>query len=204
MERSVLKLLPSATVRVNRAEAVERLRSLCASGLFKFAGVPLRNQVESVTQCVEMLVPGRAPSMPDATGHTFFGQVINRFSCFLRVDAASKVTNQVEGPFIVREGLAKLYSMVSLFDMKKKVDFVSLQPLAMYSWLMTVEQSKHIEQVTTENFGNVPDLPLVPAERFCGKRSGGASGSSGPVGKLRKNNTDLDCARSSSVDALFD
>ena len=73
----------------------------------------------------------------------------------------------------------------------------------MYSWLMTVEQSKRIEQATTEVFGNVPDMPFVPAESARNSRSGGASASSGPVGKLRKKNTDLDCARS-SVDGFFD
>ena len=64
--------------------------------------------------------------------------------------------------------------------------------------LLRWAQSKHIEQVTTE----VPELPLVPVESACSSRSGCASGSSGPVGKLRKERTDLDCARS-SVDALF-
>ena len=125
-----------------------------------------------------------------------FGQVINRFSCFLRVDAASKLTDQVQESFTGREGLTKLYSMVPHYDMKK-IDLVSLQPVAMYSWLMTGEQCKHIEQV------NVPDLPLVPIERACSSRSGGACGSSGPVGKLRTKNTDFGCAKS-SVDALFD
>ena len=45
---------------------------------------------------------------------------------------------------------------------------------------MTVEQSKHIEQVTTEVLGNVPDLRLVPVQSVCSSRSGGASGNSGP------------------------
>ena len=36
------------------------------------------------------------------------------------------------------------------------------------------------------------------------RRSGGASGSSGPVGKLRKKNTDLDCARSSAMSSSIE
>ena len=43
-----------------------------------------------------MLVSGRAPHLPDTTGHFFLGPLINRFSSFVRVDAASKLTNQVE------------------------------------------------------------------------------------------------------------
>ena len=54
-------LLPSATVRVTPADAAEKLRALCSSGLFKFVGVPLQKQVESVTQWAEMLVCSRAP-----------------------------------------------------------------------------------------------------------------------------------------------
>ena len=118
------------------------------------------------------------------------------------MDAASKRTDQVKEFFTGREGLTKLYSMVSTCDMKK-IDLVSSQLFAMYCWLMRVEEINRIEQVTTEVLGNVLDLPLVPVERACSSRSGGASGSSGPVGKLRKTNTDLDCARS-SVDAHFD
>ena len=57
---------------------------------------------------------------------------------------------------------------------------------------MTVKQSKHIEQATTEEFGNVPDLQLVPVDRACSSRSGSASGSSGPVGKLMEKNTDFE------------
>ena len=49
MKKSVLKLLPSATVLVAIAEAADQLRALCASGLFKVVGVLLRKQVESVT-----------------------------------------------------------------------------------------------------------------------------------------------------------
>ena len=49
MKRYVLKILPSATVHVTLAEAAEKLRALCASGLFKFVGVPWREQVESHT-----------------------------------------------------------------------------------------------------------------------------------------------------------
>ena len=37
--RSVLKLF-SVTVHVTPAEAAKKLRALCASGLFKFVGVP--------------------------------------------------------------------------------------------------------------------------------------------------------------------
>ena len=51
-----------------------------------------------------------------------------------------------------------------------------------------------------EVLGNVADWKLVQVESSCSSRSGGASGSSGPVGMLRKKKADLDCARS-SVDA---
>ena len=78
-----------------------------------------------------------------------------------------------------------LHSMVLLHD-KKKIDFVSLHPSAMHSWLMTVEQSKHSKQVTTEVFGNVAESPFVQVESSCSSRSGG------PVDKLRKKDTDLD------------
>ena len=50
MKRSVIKLLPSATVQETPAEATKKWRALCASGLFKFVGVHLEKQVESVTQ----------------------------------------------------------------------------------------------------------------------------------------------------------
>ena len=119
----------------------------------------------------------------------------------MRVDAASKLTNQVEESLTGREGWTKFHSTVPL--QMKKIDLVRLQPFAMYSWLMTVEQSKHIEQVTTEVLGHVPDLQIVPVERACSSRSGCASGSSGPVGELRRKTTDLACAWS-SVDVLFD
>ena len=68
------------------------------------------------------------PKLPDTTGHIVLGQVINRCSCFLRVDAASKQTNPVEKSFAGREGLTKLCSMVPLDDMKK-IDLVSLRLL---------------------------------------------------------------------------
>ena len=101
-----------------------------------------------------MLVTGRAPPPPpppppqahqDTPGHTFFGQALNRSSCFLRVDAASKES------FIGREGLTKLCSMVLLYDLKM-TELVSLRPFAMYSWLMTVEQSKYIEQLISRSY----------------------------------------------------
>ena len=76
------------------------------------------------------------------------------------------LTNQVEESFTGREGLTELYSMAPFCDLKK-IHLVSSQPFAVYSWLMTVEQSNHIEQVTTEVLGNVPELPLVPVERAC-------------------------------------
>ena len=123
----------------------------------------LRKQVESMTQWVETLASGRAPSLPLTTGQLFFGQVINRFSCILRVDAASKLANQVEQLSTGREGLTKLHSMVPLHD-KKKIDFVSLQPFAMHSWL--------IKQVTTEVLGNVAESPLLQVESSCSSRSG--------------------------------
>ena len=170
-------------------------------------GVPF---AEADRICDPVGVTGRAPNLPDATRHLFLGQVIKRVSCFLRLDPASKLTNQVEESFTGAEGLTKLFSMVPFCDLKK-IDLVSSQPFAMYSWLLTVEQSNHIEQVTKEVLGNVPELPVVPVERACSSRSGGASGSSGPVGsgssgpfgKLKEKVTDLDCARR-SVDASFD
>ena len=67
-KRSVLKLHLCSTVHVTPAEAAEKLRALCASGLLKFVGVPLAKQVESVTLWVETLVSGRAPNLPDTTG----------------------------------------------------------------------------------------------------------------------------------------
>ena len=91
MKRSVLKVLPSATVHVTLAEAAEKLRALCSSGVFKFVGALLRKQIESVTQWVEMLVSARAPTLPD----------------------------QVKESFTGRKGLTKLYSTVPLHDMKK-------------------------------------------------------------------------------------
>ena len=110
-----------------------------------------------------------AQAHQDTPGHTFFGQALNRSSCFLRVDAASKES------FIGREGLTKLCSMVLLYDLKM-TELVSLRPFAMYSWLMTVEQSKYIEQL----------ISARTSRHACSSRSGGASGSSGPVGKSRK------------------
>ena len=109
VKRSVLKLFPSATVHMPLAEAAGKFRSLCASGFLKFLGVPLRKHVESVTQWVELVVSGRAPKLPNTTGRIFLGKVISRFSCFMRLGAACKQTNQVEEPMIGREGLTKLY-----------------------------------------------------------------------------------------------
>ena len=114
-------------MHVTLAEAAEKLRALCSSGVFKFVGALLRKQIESVTQWVEMLVSARAPNLPGTPGHMFLGQVIYRFSCFsccLRVDVASMLTDQVEESFTGREGLTKLYSTVPLHDMKK-IDVVS-------------------------------------------------------------------------------
>ena len=82
-------------------------------------------------------VSGRGPNLPDTTGHMFRVRVVNRFSFFLRVDAASKLPNHVDVSFTDREGLTKCHLMVSPCE-KKKIDSISLQPLAMYSWLMTV------------------------------------------------------------------
>ena len=123
LKRSVLKLLPSAKVHVTHAEATKKLRPLCASGLFKFVGVPF---AEADRICDPVGVTGRAPNLPDTTGHLFLGQVIKRVSCFLRLDAASKLTNQVEESFTGAEGLTKLYSMVPFCDLKK-IDLVSSQ-----------------------------------------------------------------------------
>ena len=69
--------------------------------------VPIRGRsfVEADRICdqwVEMLVSSRAPHLPDTTGHIFLGPLINRFFCFVRVDAASKLTNQVEESFCGR------------------------------------------------------------------------------------------------------
>ena len=119
MKRSVLKVFPSATVHVTLAEAAKKLRELCSSGVFKFVGDLLRKQIESVNQWVEILVSVRAPTLPDTTAHIFLGQVINRFSCFLRVDVASMLTDQVKESFTGRKGWTKLYSTVPLQDMKK-------------------------------------------------------------------------------------
>ena len=83
------------TLHITLAEAAEELRALQASGVFKLVGFP--KQVKSVTQWVEMLVSGRAPILPDTTG---LGWVINRFSCYLLVDAPSKLTNQVEAAVV--------------------------------------------------------------------------------------------------------
>ena len=165
MKRSVLKILPSCTVHVTPAQAAEKLRALRASGLFKFVGVPLRKQVESVTLWVEMLVTGRAPNLPDARRH--ISRPSNQsFLLLLACGCCPKLTNHVEESFTGREELTRLYSTVPSYDLKK-IHLVSLQPFAMCIGLTTVEQSKDIKQVTTEVIGNVPDLPLVPAERAC-------------------------------------
>ena len=148
----------------------------CALRAGSFVGVLLRKQVGSVTQWVETLFSGRAPNLPDTTGKIFLGQVINRCSCLYVV---SKLTDQVEESFTC-QGFDDAAS-------RQEEDwFGPLQPFAMHSWLMTVEQSKHIEQVTTEVLGSVTDWPLVQVENSCSRRSGRASDSSGSVGKLRK------------------
>ena len=105
---------------------------------------------------------------------------------------SSKLTAQVE----------EFFDGEPLYD-KKKIVLASLRRFAMYSWLLTVEQIKHIEQAAKEGLGNVADWPIVQVDRSCSSRSGVARASSDPVGKLRVKNTDLDCARR-SVDALFD
>ena len=46
----------------------------------------LRKQVASVSQWLETLVTGRAPKLPDTTGHVFPSQVVARVSFFLRAD----------------------------------------------------------------------------------------------------------------------
>ena len=71
------------------------------------------------------------------------------------------MTDQVQEPFACREGLTKLYSMVRPYDMKK-IDLVFMQLVAVCSWLMTVDQSRHIEQVTTEVLGIVLDCRSYP------------------------------------------
>ena len=77
----------------------------------------------------------------------------------------------------------------------KKIKLVRLQPFAMYNWSTSKPRWKSLS--------TVPDLPIVPVERACSSRSGGASGNSGPVGELRMKTTDLACAMS-SVDVFFD
>ena len=127
--------------------------------------VQIRGQscVEAGRICdpVEILVAGRAHNLQDTTGHMFLEQVINRVSCFLHVDAASMLTDQVHEHFAGREGLTKLCSMVRLRDMKK-IDLVFMQRVAVCSWLMTVDQSRYIEQVTTEVLGIVLDCRSYP------------------------------------------
>ena len=110
------------------------------------------------------------------------------------------LTDQVQEPFGGREGLTKLYSMVRLYDMKK-IDLVFMQLVAVCSWLMTVDERRHIEQVTTEVLGIVLDCRSYPWTVLAAVAVDHAA-ADGPVGKLRKKNTDLDCARN-CVDAPF-
>ena len=194
MQRSALKLIPSATVHFTPAEAAGKFRASCASGLFQFVGVPSWKQVESPTQWVEMLVSGRAPQLPETTGHTLLGPLINRFSCCVRVDAAYKLTNQVEESFTGREGLTKFHSMVPLYVMKK-IDLVRLQPFAMYSWLTSKPRRKSLAmfQICRSYQWSVLAAVAVAAQAAAVVQ----------LASLRRKTTDLACARS-SVDALFD
>ena len=121
------------------AEAAEKLRALYTSGLFKFVGVPLRKQVESVTHWVEMLVTGRAPK------HTRTHLLRSGAQSFLLLLACGC---GLQGVLHWSEGLTKLCSMVLLSGLKM-IELVSLQPFPIYSWLMTVEQSKYIEQLAS-------------------------------------------------------
>ena len=139
---------------------------LRTSSLFKFVGVRSRKQVKSVTQWVEMLLTRRAPILADATGYIFLGQVVNRFSWFQRVDALLHADKPSRG---VLQWLGRLDQVVldGASVRPEKIDMVTLQFFAVHRWLMTVEQGKHIEQVTTEVQGNVPDLLVVSVERAC-------------------------------------
>ena len=172
VRRFVSKLLSECRGGRRSCRGNPEVASVVRTGPFQVRGpVLLRKQVESVTKWVETLASGPASILPCTTGRMFLGQVINRVSCFLRVDAASKLANQVEQFFTGREGLTKLHSMVPLHD-KKKNDFVSLQLVAVHSWLMTVGQRQYIKQVTTEVLGNVVESPLVQMESSCSSRSG--------------------------------
>ena len=184
MQGSALKLIPSATVHFTLAEAAGKFRALCASGLFQFVGV----QVESPTQWVEVLVSGRAPPFS-----TYNRTHIPRFSCFVRVDATDKLTNQVEESFTGREGLTKLHSMVPLY-MMKKIELVSLELFAMYSWLMTAEQSKLIEQSRWQS---------LSIFQICRSYQWSVLAAVVQLASLRRKTTDPANARS-SVDALID
>ena len=115
MKSSVLKVLPSASVHVTPAEAAEKLRARCAHGACSSSWAFVCGSRS--TQWVATLVSG-APNLLDTTGRLVLGQVLNRFSSCLRVDAASKLTHQVEEFFAGREGWTKLYSMAPLYDEK--------------------------------------------------------------------------------------
>ena len=159
-----------------------KFRALCASGLFKFVSVPLWKQ-EGGDACLWSCAPFARYNRTH----------IPRFSCFVRVDATDKLTNQDEESCTGREGLTKLHSMVPLY-MMKKIDLISLELFAMYSWLMTAEQSKLIEQSRWQS---------LSIFQICRSYQWSVLAAVVQLASLRRKTTDLACARS-SVDALFD
>ena len=120
----------------------------------------------------------------------------------MRVDAASKLTNQVEESFTGREGWTKFYSTVPL--QMKKIDLVRLQPSAMYSGLMTVEQSKHIR--ASHNWKSLSMFQICRSYQWSVLAAVAAVAQAAAVvqlASLRRKTTDFACA-TSNVDVLFD
>ena len=149
----------------------------------------------------ETLVSGRARNLPHTAGCMFLGQVINRFSCFLRVHAASKLTDQVGESFTGRESLTKLHSMVPHYD-KKKIGlwfglFAAFCHVQLVDGSGTEQAHKRRMSLVMVQFGRSYKW-IIPA----------ASAAVAPAVAVVQlascgKNTDLDCA-SSSVDALCD
>lgn len=149
LQSQILAAMPdgsAATASFTPAGALQNLSAMSTSRLHGFCTKSTQGQLQACRELLECLVQGRCPNVEKAISAGGFPQLfISRMANFCKY-SEPKAKNKPAVELVGKAALAAKYDMVKSTGQLRKLTLRDLEPLQLFSWLLTKAQRGEVDQ----------------------------------------------------------
>lgn len=150
VQSRILACLPDDKVEKTPEQSAQELDNLGKTGVFAFSGLGVVGQMKIVEEWVGNMKNGRGPGFKDNCDGSFLQMARQRFSYFARFPEGQvkKGEKKVSGKVAVDAIFADV--KLKSGDECKNLTLANLRPLAIFDFLLDVDQRKDVETFTNK------------------------------------------------------